>query len=359
MQSYKSYSMGHRKQSLILNAKYKTTWCHHKPLHPFHAKLQVLLHCHHKTNLSFTPCKVQILLMVENSTYPFHLQRYKSYYMCHHKQSLLVPFHHAKLPLTTSSPQEQSLLILGVTMQSYKSYYMVSPQGSLYPFHHAKLVLSLTTWCHHKQSLLILFTMQSYKSYYMVSPQTVFTYAFHHAKLQVLLHGVTTNSLYLSFSPCKATSLTTWCHRKQSLLMLFTMQSYKSYYMVSPQTVFTYPFHHAKLQILLHGVTANSLYLSFSPCKATNLTYGVTAYSLYLSFSAKLQVVLKYICFFLFFNSPEQVRVEATVIEKTKSEKKVVFKMRRRTRFHKYHGKSYPLLYNALPYPSYITVESR
>ena len=29
------------------------------------------------------------------------------------------------------------------------------------------------------------------------------------------------------------------------------MQSYKYYYMVSPQTVFTCPFHHAKLQILL------------------------------------------------------------------------------------------------------------
>ena len=161
---------------------------------------------------------------------------------------------------------------------------------------------NLTTWCHCKQSLLILFTMQSYKSYYMVSLQTVFTYPFHHAKLQILLHGVTANSLYLSFSyhaklqillhgvtanslymvslvlilsPCKATNLTTWCHRKQSLhgvTILFTMQSYKSYYMVSPQTVFTYPLHHAKLQILLHGVTANSLYLSFPPCKATSLT---------------------------------------------------------------------------------------
>ena len=86
---------------------------------------------------------------------------------------------------------------------------------------------------------------------YMVSPQTVFTYPFHHAKLQILLHGVTANSLYLSFSPCKATNLTTWCHRKQSLLILFTMQSYKFYYMVSQQTVFTYPFHHAKLQVLL------------------------------------------------------------------------------------------------------------
>ena len=40
-----------------------------------------------------------------------------------------------------------------------------------------------------------------------------------------------TNNLYLSFSPCKA--------------------SYKSYYVVSQQTVFTYPFHHAKLQVLL------------------------------------------------------------------------------------------------------------
>ena len=128
----------------------------------------------------------------------------------------------------------------------------------------------------------------------MVSPQTVFTYPFHRAKLQILLHGVTANSLYLSFSPCTATNLTTWCHHRQSLLILlsmqsyksyytvspqtvftyphhFTMQSYKSYYMVSPQTVFTHPLHHAKLQVLLHGVTTNSLYLSFSPCKATSL----------------------------------------------------------------------------------------
>ena len=188
---------------------------------------------------------------------------------------------------------------------------MVSPQTVFtYPFHHAKLQIilhgvtansiylsfspckatNLTTWCHSKQYLLIFFTMQSYKSYYMVSQQTVFTYLFHHAKLQILLHGsqqtvftylfhhaklqillhgVTANRLYLSFSPCNATNLTTWYHRKQSLLILFTMQSYKSYYMVSQQTVFTYLFHHAKLQILLHGVTANRLYLSFSPCKAT------------------------------------------------------------------------------------------
>ena len=160
-------------------------------------------------------------------------------------------------------------------MQSYKSYYMVLPQIVItYPFHHAKLQIllhgvtanslylsfspckatNLTTWCHRKQSLLILFTMQSYKSYYMymVSPQTVFTYPFHHAKLQILLHGVTTNSLYLSFSPCKATNLTTWCHRKQSLLILVTMQSYKSYYMVLPQIVFTYPRNHAKLQVLVY-----------------------------------------------------------------------------------------------------------
>ena len=130
--------------------------------------------------------------------------------------------------------------------------YMVSPQTVFtYPFHRA---------------------YSSYKSCYMMSPQTVFTYPFHHAKLQILLHGVTANSLYLSLSPCKATNLATWCHRKQSLLILFTVQSYKSYYMVSPQTVFTYPFHRAKLQILLHGVTANSLYLSSSPCNTTNLT---------------------------------------------------------------------------------------
>ena len=85
----------------------------------------------------------------------------------------------------------------------------------------------------------------------MVSQQTVFTYPYHQAKLQILLHGVTANSLYLSLSPSKATNLTTWCHCKQSLLILFTMQSYKSYYMVSLQIVFTYSYHQAKLQILL------------------------------------------------------------------------------------------------------------
>ena len=101
---------------------------------------------------------------------------------------------------------------------------------------------------------MVLFRTTYYlkENFHMVSPQTVFTYPFHHAKLQVLLHGVTANSLYLSFSPCKATSLTTWCHRKQSLLICFTMQSYKSYYMVSLQTVFTYPFHSAKLLLKLH-----------------------------------------------------------------------------------------------------------
>ena len=140
--------------------------------------------------------------------------------------------------LTTWCHRKQSLLIL-FTMQSYKSYYMVSTANSLYLSSSPCKATNLTTWCHRKQSLLILFTMQSYKSYYMVSPQTVFTYPLHHAKLQILLHGVTANSLYLSSSPCKATNLTTWCHRKQSLLILFTMQSYKSYYMVSPQTVFT------------------------------------------------------------------------------------------------------------------------
>ena len=154
---------------------------------------------------------------------------------------------------------------------SKENFYMVSPQTVFtYPFHRAKLQIllhgvtanslylsfspckatNLTTWCHCKQSLLILFTMQCYKSYSMVSLQTVFTYPFHHAMLQILLHGVTANSLYLSFSHCKATNLTTWCHRKQSLLILFTVQSYKCYYMVSPQTVFTYPFHRAKLQIV-------------------------------------------------------------------------------------------------------------
>ena len=170
---------------------------------------------------------------------------------CHRKRSLLILFHHAKL----------QVLLHGVTANSL--YLSSSPCKAT----------NLTTRCHRKQSLLILFTMQSYKSYYTVSPQRVFTYPLHHAKLQILLHGVTAKSLYLSSSPCKATNLTTRCHRKESLLILFTMQSYKSYCTVSPQTVFTYPLHHAKLQVLLHGVTANSLYLSSSPCKATNLTY--------------------------------------------------------------------------------------
>ena len=226
-------------------------------------------------------------------TYPFYHAKLQTLLHGVTANSLYLSFSPCKATnLTTWCHRKQSLLIL-FTMQSYKSYYMVSPQTVFtYPFHHAKLQIllhgvtanslylssspckatNLTTWCHRKQSLLIHFTMQSYKSYYMVSPQTVFTYPLHHAKLQILLHSVTANSLYLSFSPCKATNLTTWCHRKQSLLILFTMQSYKSYYMVSPQTVFTYPLHHAKLQILLHGVTANSLYLSSSPCKATNLT---------------------------------------------------------------------------------------
>ena len=288
---------------------------------PFHrAKLQILLHgvTANSLYLSFSPCKATNLTTwchrKQSLLILFTMQSYKSYYMVSPQTVFTYPFHRAKLQillhgvtanslylsfspckatnLTTWCHRKQSLLIL-FTMQSYKSYYMVSPQTVFtYPFHRAKLQIllhgvtanslylsfspckatNLTTWCHRKQSLLILFTVQSYKSYYMVSPQTVFTYPFHHAKLQILLHGVTANSLYLSFSPCKATNLTTWCHRKQSLLILFTVQSYKSYYMVSPQTVFTYPFHHAKLQILLHGVTANSLYLSFSPCKATNLT---------------------------------------------------------------------------------------
>ena len=312
----------HRKQSLLIlftMQSYKSylSWCHH-------AKLQVP--CGVTANslyLSSSPCKATNLTTwchrKQSLLILFTMQSYKSYYMVSPQTVFTYPLHHAKLQIVftltmqsykylsvlhhghstllvlskcTWCHRKQSLLIL-FTMQSYKSYYMVSPQTVFtYPLHHAKLQIllhgvtanslyllsspckatNLTTWCHRKQSLLILFTMQSYKSYYMVSPQTVFTYPLHHAKLQILLHGVTANSLYLSSSPCKATNLTTWCHRKQSLLILFTMQSYKSYYMVSPQTVFTYPLHHAKLQILLHGVTANSLYLSFSPCKATNLT---------------------------------------------------------------------------------------
>ena len=327
-----------------------TTWCHHKQsllilftiqsyksyymvspqtvfTYPFHhTKLQILLHgvTANSLYLSFSPCKATSLTTwchrKQSLLILFTMHRYKSYYIVSLQTVFTYPFHYAKLQvlrhgvtanrinlsfspckatsLTTWCHRKQSLLIL-FTMQSYKSYYMVSLQTVFtYPFHHAKLQVlldvvtanslylsfspgkatSLTTWCHCKQSLLILFRMESYKSYYMLSPQTVFTYPFHQAKLQVLLHGVTANSPYLSFSPCKATNITTWCHRKQSLLILFTMQSYKSYYMVSPQTVFTYPFHHAKLQVLLHGVTANSPYLSFSP--ATSLTDSNSANSI-------------------------------------------------------------------------------
>ena len=120
-------------------------------------------------------------------------------------------------------------------------------------------------------NLLVLFRTTYYSKHnlYMVSPQVVSTCPFHHAKLQILLHGVTTNSLYLSFSPCKATNLTTL-----------------------PQTVFTYPFHCAKLQILLHSVTANSLYLSFSPCKATNLTTWCHRKQSYPFHRAKLQIFM-------------------------------------------------------------------
>ena len=171
------------------------------------------------------------------------------FYMGVTTNSLYLSFSPCKATyLTTRCHRKQSLLILHcVTVNSlYLSFSLCK-------------ATNLTTWYHSKQSLLILFTMQSYKSYYMVSPQTVFSCHFHHAKLLILLHGITANSLYLSFSLCKATNLTTWCHRKQSLVVLFTMQSYKSYYIVSPQTVFSCPFHHAKLQILLHGVTANSL----------------------------------------------------------------------------------------------------
>ena len=161
---------------------------------------------------------------------------------------------------------------------------MTSPQTVFtYPFRHGKLQIllhgvtannlylsfspwkatNLTTWCHRKQSLLILFTMEIYKYYYMVSQQTIFTYPFQ----------------------WKATNITIWCHSKQSLLILFTMESYKSYYMVSPQTIFTYPFHHGNLQILLYGVTANNLYLSFSPWKATNITRCHSKQSLLILFT--------------------------------------------------------------------------
>ena len=132
------------------------------------------------------------------------------------------PFNHVKL---------QILYFTGVTATSlYLSFSPSKATNLYYMVVSSPQTLSfspceatnLSAWCHRKQSLLILFTTQSYKSYYMVSPQTVFTYPFHHAKLHL--------------------NLTIWCHRKQSLLIRFTMQSYKSHCMVSPQTVFTCPF---------------------------------------------------------------------------------------------------------------------
>ena len=306
IQSYKSYYMVSLQTVFIYP-------CHY-------SKLQILLHgvtanslylslsLFKATNLTtWCHCKQSLLILVT-------IQSYKSYYMVSLQTVFTYPCHYSKLQmllhgvtanslylslslfkatnLTTWCHCKQSLLIL-VTIQSYKSYYMVSLQTVFtYPCHYSKLQILLhgvtanslylslslfkatnpTTWCHCKQSLLILVTIQSYKSYYMVSLQTVFTYPCHYSKLQILLHGVTANSLYLSLSLFKATNLTTWCHCKQSLLILVTIQSYKSYHMVSPQTVFTYPCHYSKLQILLHGVTANSLYLSLSLFKATNLT---------------------------------------------------------------------------------------
>ena len=285
MQSYKSYYM----------VSLQTVFTY--PFH--HAKLQILLHgvTANSLYLTFSPCKATNLTTwchcKQSLLILFTMQSYKSYYMVSPQTVFTYPFHHAKLQillhgvttnslylsfspckatnLTTWCHRKQSLLIL-FTMQSYKSYYMVSPQTVFTLSFSPCKATNLTTWCHHKQSLLILFTMQSYKSYYMVSPQTVFTYPFHHAKLQILLHGVT-NSLYLSFSPCKATNLTTWCHRKQSLLILFTMQSYKSYYMVSPQTVFTYPSHHAKLQILLNNQCCTFPLMYLLTINYTNLEY--------------------------------------------------------------------------------------
>ena len=133
-------------------------------------------------------CNLQFFSKLITSSRPFP----------HHNRIYILDFEH-----------EQNLGLDYNTALYYskENFHMVSPQTVFtYPF-----------------------TVQSYKSYCMVSPQTVFTYPFHHAKPQILLHGVTANSLYLSFSPCKATNLTTWCHRKQSLLILFTVQSYKSY----------------------------------------------------------------------------------------------------------------------------------
>ena len=118
----------------------------------------------------------------------------------------------------------------------------------------------------------------------MVSPHTLYLSFFHHAKLQILLHGVTANSLYLTFSPCEATNLTTWCHRKQSLLILFSPCKATNLTTCHRKQSLLILFSPCKATNLTHGVTANSLYLNssllilFSPCKATNLTYFTTSY---------------------------------------------------------------------------------
>ena len=119
---------------------------------------------------------------------------------------------------------------------------MVSPQTVLYLSFSPCKATNLTTRCHRKQS---------------------FTRPFNRAKLQILRHGVTANSLYLSVSPCKATNLTTRCHRKQSFTRPFTWCHRKQSLTVQ-----------SCKQILRHGVTANSLYLSVSQCKPTRLTYN-------------------------------------------------------------------------------------
>ena len=57
------------------------------------------------------------------------------------------------------------------------------------------------------------------------------------AKLQILLRGVTANSLYYVVSPQTVSTYP------------FTMQSYKSYYVVSPQTV---PWLNQSFQFLVY-----------------------------------------------------------------------------------------------------------
>ena len=93
--------------------------------------------------------------------------------------------------------------------------------------------LYLATWCHRKQSWLIVFSP---------CKATNLTTRCHRKQ-----------SWLIVFSPCKATNLTTWCHRKQSWLIVFS------------------PCKATNLTTWCHR--KQSWLIVFSPCKATSLIY--------------------------------------------------------------------------------------